>query len=262
MPQLLYQVDAFTDQPFSGNPAAVCVLEAPRPDAWMQSVAMEMNLSETAFVLPQGADFGLRWFTPTQEIALCGHATLAAAHVLWEQGILPPTAEARFHTLSGLLRVARQGAWMEMDFPLWASQEEPAPAGLAQALGAPVLWFGRHQGFGMALLENAQRVKDLRPDLNQLRSLPLEGVVITAAGDEMGCDFVSRVFAPNLGIDEDPVTGSTHCMLTPYWAERLGKTELLARQLSRRGGVLRVAPQGERVLLRGQAVTVMRAELV
>jgi len=262
MTQTLFTVDAFTAVPFKGNPAAVCVLPQPREAAWMQAVAAEMNLSETAFVVAQGEDFHLRWFTPTQEMYLCGHATLATAHVLWEQGILPGSAEARFHTLSGLLRVSRKGDWLEMDFPVWPPQEEPAPEGLAQALGANPLLYVRHHKFGMALLDSADTVKNLQPHLGLLRQLPLDGVVVTAEGVGAGCDFVSRMFAPNLGIDEDPVTGGAHCLLTPFWAGRLGKSEMLAHQVSKRGGVLQVAPQGERVLIRGQAVTVMKAELL
>jgi len=256
------QVDAFTAEPFSGNPAAVCVLPAPRDETWMQNVAKEMNLSETAFLVrrPDGS-FDLRWFTPAVEVALCGHATLASAHALWEAGHLLADEIAKLHTKSGILTAARQGDWIELDFP--ATPETPAdpPAGLAEALGATPQYVGKSRFDYLIELDSERTVADLRPDFAGLRALPVRGVMVTSRATTPGWDFVSRFFAPGSGIDEDPVTGSAHCCLTPYWSRKLGRTEFVARQVSPRGGTLRLALEGDRVKLRGQAVTVLTGEL-
>jgi len=275
MPQMIYQVDAFTNQPFAGNPAGVCILNEPRSDSWLQDVAAEMNLSETAFVSPRpmeaptspgGREFDLRWFTPTQEMYLCGHATLSAAHILWQEGLVAGSEEARFHTLSGLLRVTQDRDWMTMDFPAWTSEANPVPSALMEGLGLPAGkvpgYFGRNDKFGMVVLDSPEQVVRLEPKFEILRLLPLDGIIVTAQGDGAPVDFVSRVFAPRLGINEDPVTGGAHCMLTPFWAERLGKTRMVARQVSKRGGELRVAPAKERVMISGQAVTVFSAQMM
>ncbi|MBI4272022.1 MAG: PhzF family phenazine biosynthesis protein [Candidatus Rokubacteria bacterium] len=256
------QVDAFTNRPFAGNPAAVCVLPAPRDASWMRDVAREMNLAETAFLEARADGFGLRWFTPTVEVDLCGHATLAAAHVLWEEGHLPPGVAARFHTRSGLLTAERLGEWIELDFPATPEQPAPSPAGLAEALGAEPRHVGRTRFDYFVELDSEATVRALRPDQGALAALPTRGVIVTsrAAGD--GFDFVSRFFAPASGIPEDPVTGSAHCALGPFWGVRLGKAEMLAYQASARGGVVRVRLAGDRVKLGGQAVTVLRGELV
>lgn len=252
------QVDAFTATPFCGNPAAVCLLPAVRDAAWMQHVAAEMNLAETAFVLPQDDGFGLRWFTPTVEVDLCGHATLAAAHVLWETGKLGGHEQARFDTRSGVLTAARHGDWIELDFP--ATPDEPVeslPPDLAAALGDPPAYVGKSRFDYIVELDGEDRVRRLQPDFARLRELGGRGVIVTSrsAGSD---DFVSRFFAPAAGIDEDPVTGSAHCCLGPYWHRRLGKTSFLARQISARGGVLKVRLDGDRVKLEGQAVTTIR----
>lgn len=261
MPQPIVQVDAFADRPFAGNPAAVCILDAPAGERWMQEVAAEMNLSETAFLHPSPDGWGLRWFTPEVEVELCGHATLASAHLLWEEGRLASSQTARFHTASGLLTAEREGEWIRMDFPSYPAEPAGAPAGLAEALGTRVVHAGRSRFDLLVEVESEAALRALRPDFAALARVDARGIVCTARGED-GFDFVSRFFAPRVGIDEDPVTGSAHCVLAPYWAARLGRAALVGFQASRRGGVVRVEARGERVLLAGRAVTVMRGELV
>ena len=256
------QVDAFTDKPFSGNPAAVCVLSAPRDEEWMQAVAREMNLSETAFLVPRAGEYALRWFTPTIEVALCGHATLASAHVLWETGQLAHDAQARFHTRSGLLTATRRGAWIELDFPARPVTElDTPPAELLRALDAAPSFVGRSKDDYLVELNDEAAVRGVNPDLRLLRQAGMRGVIVTARATSEGFDFVSRFFAPGAGVDEDPATGSAHCALGPYWQPRLKRDEFMAYQASARGGVLRVRVGGDRVYLGGQAVTVLRGEL-
>jgi PhzF family phenazine biosynthesis protein len=258
----IVQVDAFTAQPFAGNPAAVCVLPAPRDAGWMQNVAQEMNLSETAFLHPENEGYRLRWFTPTTEVALCGHATLASAHVLWQDRHLASERQARFHTHSGLLTAQRRDGWIEMDFPATRPEPADAPAGLAAALGVRPLQVRRSRFDYLVEVENENVIRSLAPDFGALARAEARGVMVTSAASTRGFDFVSRFFAPRAGVNEDPVTGSAHCALTPFWAERLGKQEMVAYQASPRGGIVRVCLAGERVLLAGQAVTVLRGELV
>lgn len=262
----LVQVDAFTSEPFGGNPAAVCILPEPRDAAWMQHVAKEMNLSETAFLVRRHgtgdeSGFDLRWFTPAVEVDLCGHATLASAHVLWESGHLAPSDSARFFTKSGVLTAEQQDGWIELNFPATADRQAEAPAGLAEALGVEPRYVGKSRFDYLVEVDGEHLVRDLAPDLGQLRRLPVRGVVVTSRAETKGWDFVSRFFAPGAGVDEDPVTGSAHCCLTPYWSRVMGKTEFVARQLSARGGTLRLRLDGDRVRLGGQAVTVLRGEL-
>ena len=262
MSQRITVADAFTDVPFRGNPAAVCILDAPRDAAWMQRVAMEMNLSETAFLSREGDAWSLRWFTPAVEVDLCGHATLASAHVLWEEERAPRSETLRFRTRSGLLAAAFREGRIELDFPATPAEASAIPGRLAQALGAEPRWTGRTRFDLLVELDSEATVRGLRPDF---RALPeARGVIVTAraASGAEGYDFVSRFFAPCAGIDEDPVTGSAHCALAPYWAERLGKTEMTGFQASARGGFVRVRAAGERVILGGAAVTVLRGELV
>jgi len=256
------QVDAFTDTPFAGNPAAVCLLPTPREEGWMKSVAREMNLSETAFLVRQADGFALGWFTPAVEVALCGHATLASAHVLWEDGHLPSAQQARFHTKSGLLTGDRVGEWIELDFPAKPEKPAPAPAGLAAALGVTPKYVGRNQFDYLVEVDGEDTVRRLAPDHAALATLPVRGVIVTSRADSPGYDFVSRFFAPGAGVAEDPVTGSAHCALGPFWQARLGKSDLVAYQASARGGVVRVRVAGDRVKLGGKAVTVLRAELL
>ena len=257
----LLQVDAFSHKPFGGNPAAVCFLEEARDEAWMQAVAAEMNLSETAFLVPQEDGYGLRWFTPAVEVDLCGHATLASAHALWETGRLDGDAEARFLTKSGLLTCRRAGAAIEMDFPATPVREAPAPKGLIEALGVEPKWIGVSRFDVFCELDSEATVRELQPDHRGLKDVGVRGIVVTAASDGAPYDFVSRFFAPGSGIDEDPVTGSAHCALAPYWAAKLAKAEMSAFQASRRGGEVGVRLSGSRVTLVGKAVTVLEGEL-
>jgi len=302
---LIYQVDAFTNQVFQGNPAAVCFLDrpiganpetdphfAPHPDPntsnhtsteppdpasaetrWMQAFAAEMNLSETAFIQPQGDRFSLRWFTPTIEVDLCGHATLAAAHILWESGKVAPAAEIYFDTRSGQLTAQRQDDWIILNFPAQVVKAlNPIPSLLLESLGTEPVFAGFDGTDYVVELASAEMVRELTPDLTHLACLPVRGVTVTACATPEGFDagetgagsydFVSRFFAPAVGILEDPVTGSAHCSLATYWAQRLQKTEFVAYQASARGGTLKVKLVNDRVQLSGQAVTVLRGELV
>lgn len=265
MAQKISVVDAFADRPFGGNPAAVCVLAAERPAEWMQAVAAEMNLSETAFLVPHEGKYQLRWFTPRIEVPLCGHGTLASAHVLWSEGHLPPDQPAIFQTLSGCLTANRRGAEIEMDFPRRSLQEAQIPPNLredlSRALGAvPVALYETDLDW-IAELESESVVRNLRPDLGRVASLPPRGVIVTARSATPGIDFVSRFFVPQAGIPEDPVTGSAHCCLAPLWQARLGKSELVAYQASARGGTLKLQVAGPRVRLAGKAITILRGEL-
>jgi PhzF family phenazine biosynthesis protein len=262
MGQRITIVDAFTHTAFAGNPATVCVLTEPTTKAWMQSVAREMKHSDSAFCVPlKDGSFELRWFTPGGEVRLCGHATLAAAHVLWEEGWLEHRKVARFSTLSGELTAAPLGRVIELDFPSRPPSEVEAPAGLVDALGVTPSWIGRDLDDYVVLLADEAAVVACAPDFGSLRAVETRGVIITAraVGDQV--DFVSRFFAPRFGIDEDPVTGSAHCCLTPFWASRLDKSVLTARQLSARGGELEVELASERVKLRGTCVTTLRGNL-
>ncbi len=258
----LVQVDAFTDRPFAGNPAAVCLLPEPRDERWMQAVAREMNLSETAFLHPEADGYRLRWFTPAVEIDLCGHATLASAHVLWETERLAPGAQARFHTRSGLLTADRRGDWIEMDFPAKRETPAPPPAGLLEALDTKAQYVGKNQFDYLVEIESEQEVRRLKPNFPVLERVAARGIIVTSRASSDGFDFVSRFFAPRSGVNEDPVTGSAHCCLGPFWSQRLHKQELIALQASPRGGVVRVRVNGDRVVLGGQAVTVLQGQLV
>ena len=263
MPLVITQVDAFTDTPFQGNPAAVCLLPEAASDAWMQAVAREMNLSETAFLVERPDGYDLRWFTPSLEVDLCGHATLASAHVLWEERHLTPEQVARFHTRSGLLTVTRRAQVMVMDFPATPPEPTPPPPGLLAALGIESGYVGRSAFDYLVEVDSEQQVRDLDPQsFDGLGRVEARGIIVTSRAADGPYDFVSRFFAPRAGLVEDPVTGSAHCCLGPYWAAKLGKDELLAFQASPRGGSLQVLVAGERVLLAGQAVTVMRGELL
>ncbi len=261
MPLPIFQVDAFTQQPFTGNPAAVCILPSEATAEWMLSVASEMNLSETAFLVRASEGFHLRWFTPKREVRLCGHATLASAHILWERGFLAPTAQANFDTLSGRLTARTNGGWIEMDFP--ARFHEPANPlpGLVEALGASPHYTYCRENTYLLEFDSEEIVRALQPDFSALSRLPVRSVIVTARSHVTDIDFVSRYFAPAVGINEDPVTGSAHCALAVYWGKRLGKTEMTGYQASARGGFVRVRHNGERVILCGQAVTVLVGEL-
>ncbi len=261
----IYQVDAFTDKPFKGNPAGVCILEKSMPDEWMRSLAMEMNLSETAFVLSQGEAFSLRWFTPRKEVRLCGHATLATAHTLWEAGLIKNEEPILFDTLSGRLTARRIDGWIELDFPMRKVEPCAANEAINAALGAiPIANFisPSEQGdYYLLEFDKAETVRAMNPDFIQLEKCQARAVIVTSRSDDPAYDFVSRFFAPWLGINEDPVTGSAHCYLAPYWAGKLGKKDFMAYQASARGGVMGCHWEGERVFLRGQAVTIFRGDL-
>ena len=255
-------VDAFTDRPFEGNPAAVCVLEGEAPERWMRDLAREMNLSETAFVVPTSRAWGLRWFTPEVEIDLCGHATLASAHVLYESGRLAEAEPARFDTRSGRLTVRPSGDAYVMDFPATPPHPIDLPDGVETALGLVPVWTGRSRFDLFAVLASEDAVRSFRPDHAAIARLDARGVILTARADHSSdVDVVSRFFAPRSGVPEDPVTGSAHCAIGPYWAERLGTDRVSCVQASARGGRVEVHVRGDRVDLTGRAVTVTRAEL-
>lgn len=260
-PLTIYHIDAFAREPFSGNPAAVCLLERPVSAEWMQSVANEMNLSETAFVLPREDGFNLRWFTPMVEVDLCGHATLASAHALWEQGVLSSNEAARFHTRSGWLTAEQRNARIEMDFPADPVREEEPPEELLGALGTEVVFAGRSRYDWLAEIADPAALREMRPDFNRLAKLGGRGAIVTARSDLPDFDFISRFFAPAAGVNEDPVTGSAHCVLAPYWTERLNRNGLTGYQASFRGGTVYVEARGDRVTLGGHAVTVLECRM-
>ena len=264
MPQTIYQVDAFTNKPFAGNPAGVCVLPQERDERWMRDVAREMNLSETAFLVRARDGYTLRWFTPAVEIELCGHATLASAHILWETGALRSDEQARFHTLSGLLTADRRGDWYEMDFPATPETSVEVPSGLVETLGAsvPVNNIVANKFDFLVEVASESIVREMQPDFTRMSKIPVRGVIVTSRSDSRDYDFVSRFFGPAVGVNEDPVTGSAHCFLSPYWSQRLGRNELVGYQASARGGVVKVRLDGDRVHIGGQAVTVLRGELI
>lgn len=261
MAQEIFQVDAFTDKPFKGNPAAVCVLRQEGDEGWMQNLATEMNLSETAFLYQQKDGYNLRWFTPASEVDLCGHATLASAHILWETGLLAPDLQARFHTRSGLLIAQRQDDWIQLDFPSEPQRSSEIPEELEDALGVTPAYVGKNRFDYLVEVDSEDIVFRMKPDFTLLSSISSRGFMVTSRSNAAEFDFVSRFFAPAFGINEDPVTGSAHCCLGPYWAEKMKKSEFVAYQASARGGIIRVRVGQERVYLSGQAVTVMRGTL-
>lgn len=264
----IYQVDAFTDRPFKGNPAAVCILTEEKDDGWMQNVAGEMNLSETAFLLPQkNGYYNLRWFTPTDEVDLCGHATLSSAHILWERGYIKKDQIAKFETKSGFLSAELKNNWIELNFPAEPANQEQLsdlPAELLNSLGITnPRYVGKNRLDYLIEVQSANKLKSLKPDFASLGSfLSFRGVIVTCCSDSSQYDFLSRYFAPGVGIDEDPVTGSAHCCLGPYWKEKLNKSELIGYQASKRGGIVKVTLKDDRVYLKGQAVTVLTGELL
>ncbi len=257
----LFHVDAFTDRAFAGNPAAVCILPSMKADGWLQNVAREMNLSETAFLVKQADHFNLRWFTPKVEVDLCGHATLASVHILWQQEYATGD-EIRFSTRSGILKAARHGQDIELDFPLKPEAAAEAPPGLLQSLGISARYVGRNQFDYLVDVESEAILRGISPDFKRLATVPVRGIIVTSRSADPAFDFVSRFFAPAAGIDEDPVTGSAHCCLGDFWRKRLGKTEFIAFQASARGGVVKLRVTKDRAFLGGQAVTVASGELL
>lgn len=257
----LYQVDAFTTERFKGNPAAVCLLDGPRDDAWMQALASEMNLSETAFLVPGKERYNLRWFTPSTEVELCGHATLASAHILWETGAADAGDLIEFDTRSDVLSARRTDGWIELDFPATPEEETTCNIDLERGLGATPSYVGKSIFDFLIEVPSEQVVRGIQPDFIVLERAKARGIIVTAHAAGNDYDFVSRFFAPQSGVNEDPVTGSSHCCLGPYWSRRLGKDELVGYQASARGGTVRVRVEGKRVVLGGQAVTVFDADL-
>lgn len=260
----IYQVDAFTSSAFSGNPAAICLLTAPQPASWMQAVALEMNLSETAFLVPEDDAYQLRWFTPCTEVDLCGHATLASAHTLWTETGVSSDRPLQFRTKSGLLQAARRDNLIELDFPAEVAEEAASPPGFLTALGidpAEVRFVGRNRMDYLVEVATEDVLRAVSPNYARLVEIDVRGTIVTSRAVTSQCDFVSRFFAPRAGVNEDPVTGSAHCCLGPYWQRQTGQHEFVARQLSARGGVIHVRVADDRVLLGGTAVTVLRGQL-
>ncbi len=257
----IYTVDSFTQKRFHGNPASVCILDGPKAAEWKQSVAAEMNLSETAFLVADQGRWDLTWFTPKIEVDLCGHATLASAHILWETGRLQMDKPAFFSTRSGILTCQRRESLIEMDFPAEPPRQTELPEILLEGLGTRPLYVGKNRFDYIVQLGSEEEVRKLAPDIALLGQLAVRGVIVTAQSSHAGYDFVSRFFAPNCGVPEDPVCGSAHCCMGPFWHGRLGKTQMIAHQVSPRGGVIHVGYAGERIILGGHAVTVMRGEI-
>ncbi len=256
----IYQVDAFTEKTFSGNPANVCVLNKKLDEKLMQNIAREMNLSDTAFLFKEGEGYNLRWFTPNAEVELCGHATLASAHILWEKGYLKKDLEAKFSTKSGLLTARMNEGWIELNFPALTEEKTESPIDLLEALGTQAIYVGKSEFDYLVEVESEEIVKKMKPDFMKLLKVPTRGVIVTSRS--RAYDFVSRFFAPKVGVSEDPVTGSVHCCLGPYWQKKLNKNEFVAYQASERGGILRVKVADDRVLISGKAVTVLEGELL
>ncbi len=258
----MYQVDAFTEVPFAGNPAAVCVLDEKKDDTWMQNVACEMNLSETAFLVQEKSGFRLRWFTPNAEVDLCGHATLASAHILWKKSYWSSEQPIVFYTQSGVLTTTRVDGWINMNFPATPEKETQPPISLLRALSVSPVYVGQSKFDYIVEVENEDIVRDIQPDFAILSEVPTRGVIVTARSKKY--DFVSRFFAPAVGVNEDPVTGSAHCCLAPYWKSKLGKDRLTAYQISKRGGFLKMqcVGQDERIIISGKAIMVLEGRLL
>ncbi|WKN29552.1 PhzF family phenazine biosynthesis protein [Porifericola rhodea] len=255
------QIDAFTNQAFGGNPAAVCITDKPLPEELMQNIAMEMNLAETAFLVKKDEGYHLRWFTPATEVKLCGHATLASAFVLWQKGLLSAEEDALFYTLSGELRASKEGEYIVLDFPATPAQEVDNPQ-LSQLTAAKPIFVGKNEYDYLLVFEKEKDVLEFKPDFNQMGTIECRGIIVSAPSSDGMLDIVSRFFAPACGINEDPVTGSAHCTLAPYWSAVMNKNGLKAYQASARGGHLELVLQGDRVKLKGQAVAIMEASLL
>ena len=258
----LFHVNAFTDRPFAGNPAVVCLLPQWKEDRWLQSLAKEMNQSETAYLVRNPQGFDLRWFTPQVEVDLCGHATLASAHVLWQQGLVKPADEIAFQTKSGILKAVRKGSEIELDFPLMPEEPAQPPADFLTALKVTPQYVGKSRFDYLVEIGSEVELRGMAPDFKLLGAVSARGVIVTSRSSDPQFDFVSRFFAPACGIDEDPVTGSAHCCLGAFWKKRLGKSEFLAYQASERGGVVRVRVTDNRAFLGGRAVTLTKGELL
>jgi PhzF family phenazine biosynthesis protein len=261
-PKIIYQVDAFTIESFKGNPAGVCILENDMPEKWMQNVAAEMNLSETAFIIPDKSYFRIRFFSPQAEIPLCGHATLSSSHILYETGIVPREKEIKFLSKVGELVIRSEGSWVTMNFPAYGLSQIEIPDIIESIIGIrPAELHKTAHGWTFVLLRNENEVISLKPDFKLMKNSGFGDMIVTAPSDDKSYDFCVRCFAPALGIDEDPVTGSAHCALVPFWHSRTGRKKFISHQVSKRGGVLKVELKDERVEISGQALTIMKAEL-
>ena len=259
----IYQVDAFTDEPFKGNPAAVCILSEIKDEKWMQNVAKEMNLSETAFLYKkEEGKYSLRWFTPKHEEDLCGHATLASAYVLWKTKRVNKNKDIFFDTKSGLLKANKNKEWIELTFPTEVEEKVEAPKQLIDTLGVHPKYVGKNRFDYLVEVKSEEILRNINPDFTILKNIKTRGVIVTSKSESEKYDFVSRFFAPKIGINEDPVTGSTHCCLGPYWQERLSKNNFLAYQVSNRGGSIRVRLENDKVYLGGKAVIILEGELL
>lgn len=258
----IYHVDAFTAEPFKGNPAGVCFVEKETSAEWMQNVAAELNLSETAFVVPGEKVSEIRFFTPVAEVPLCGHATLSASHIMYETNRVHLQQEIIFRAKAGELKIRKTGNWITMNFPSYPVNKVPVPEVIEQIIGSsPVEFYKSTFGWTLALMEHEQLVRDMKPDFRMMKNSEFGDMIVTAKSDEPGFDFCVRCFAPALGIDEDPVTGSAHCALVPFWQMKTGKTEFVSHQVSKRSGILKVSLKGDRVEISGQAVTIIKGEL-
>ncbi len=261
-PRTIYQVDAFTSEPFKGNPAGVCILDQEPSVIWMQNMAMEMNLSETAFVFPGKDGRVIRFYTPVAEIHLCGHATLSSSHILYEYGFVKNEEEIKFSSKAGELIIRKDGEWIVMNFPSYSFESMEIPAVFKELTGiTPVELYRAGYGWTLALLNNENEVRSLKPSLSQMKNSEFGDLIITAPSSDPAYDFCVRCFAPALGIDEDPVTGSAHCALVPFWHGKTGRTNFISHQISKREGILKVSMKGERVEISGKAKTIFKAEL-
>jgi PhzF family phenazine biosynthesis protein len=260
--RIIYQVDAFTSEPFKGNPAGICILENDMPEKWLQNVAAEMNLSETAFVVPGNNEFQIRFFTPEKEMPLCGHATLSSAHIMFETGVVGRDETILFNSKAGKLYVRFSDSWVIMDFPAYPLEPIAIPDEIEKIIGTrPVELYRTGHGWSFALLRNEDEVRNLKPDFRLMKNSEFGDLIVTASSDDKSFDFCVRCFAPAVGIDEDPVTGSAHCSLVPFWNKKTGKKEFVSHQVSKRGGILKVALKDNRVEISGQAKTIFKAEL-
>lgn len=261
--QIIYQVDAFTAEPFKGNPAGVCILEKEMPEEWMQNIAAELHVSETAFITGGKNEYKIRFFTPESEVPLCGHATLSSAHIIFDTGIVDKNEVINFYSKAGILKIRYSDGWVIMNFPSYGLIRHNIPEDIRNYIGIhPVEFYKTGHGWTLVLLRDEEEVLNLNPDFKAMKNSPYGDLIVTAPSSDPGYDFCVRCFAPALGIDEDPVTGSAHCALVPFWHEKRGKTEFVSHQISKRGGVLRVSLIGDRVEISGQAVTIFRAGLL
>ncbi len=261
-PITLYQVDAFTSEPFKGNPAGVCILEKEMPEEWMQNVAAEIHVSETAFITEGKNGYKIRYFTPESEVPLCGHATLSSAHIIYETGVADRKQEIIFMSKAGELKIRTSGKWVTMNFPAYSLDPVRIPDGIEKIIGTrPSELYRTGHGWTFALFKDENEVRNIKPDFKAMKNSEFGDLIITAPSDDKNFDFCVRCFVPALGIDEDPVTGSAHCSLVPFWNMKTGRKEFVSHQVSKRGGVLKVAMKGERVEISGQAKTIFKAEL-